>query len=128
MGLNWWQAVLVSLANVTSAGQVAGIGIMSASGGLFEMAISQIVINIRYSLMSISLSQKADSSVNRLSRFLLSFGITDEVFGVAMGSGDSFGRRYFMGLMVLPIFSWVRMYSMNWAPMVDVGSIMAPQS
>lgn len=107
MGLNWWQAVLVSLANVTSAGQVAGIGIMSASGGLFEMAISQIVINIRYSLMSISLSQKADSSVNRLSRFLLSFGITDEIFGVAMGSGDSFGRRYFMGLMVLPIFSWV---------------------
>ena len=107
LGLSWWQAVLVSLANVTSAGQVAGIGIMAASGSLIEMAVSQIVINVRYSLMSISLSQKADSSVNRLSRFLLSFGITDEIFGVAMGSGDSFGRRYFAGLMVLPIFSWV---------------------
>ena len=107
MGLNWWQAVLISLTNVTSAGQVAGIGIMSEYGGLLAMAISQLVINIRYSLMSISLSQKADSSVNRFSRLFLSFGITDEIFGVASGSGDSFGRRYFIGLMSLPIFSWV---------------------
>ncbi|MBO7425591.1 MAG: AzlC family ABC transporter permease [Clostridiales bacterium] len=107
MGLSWWQAVLVSLTNVTSAGQVAGIGIMAAGGGLLEMVVSQMVVNVRYSLMSISLSQRADSSVNRLSRFLLSFGITDEIFGVASGSGDSFGRRYFLGLMSIPIFSWV---------------------
>lgn len=105
-GLSWWQAVLVSLTNLTSAGQVAGIGIMSASGGLIEMMVSQIVINIRYSLMSISLSQKADSTVTRLARVFLAFGITDEVFGVAMGSGKSFGRRYFAGLMVLPIIGW----------------------
>ena len=71
------------------------------------MVVSQMVVNVRYSLMSISLSQRADSSVNRLSRFLLSFGITDEIFGVASGSGDSFGRRYFLGLMSIPIFSWV---------------------
>lgn len=106
LGLSWWQAVIVSIANLTSAGQVAGIGIMSASGGLVEMMVSQLVINVRYSLMSISLSQKADSSVTRLSRFFLSYGITDEIFGVAMGSGKSFGRRYFMGLMVLPILGW----------------------
>lgn len=106
LGLSWWQAVLVSIANLTSAGQVAGVGIMSASGGLVEMMVSQIVINIRYSLMSISLSQKADSSVTRLSRFILAYGITDEIFGVAMGSGKTFGRRYFMGLMVLPILGW----------------------
>ena len=106
MGLSWWQAILISLTNVTSAGQVAGLGIMSASGGLIEMAVSQLVINVRYSLMSISLSQKADSSVNWLSRIFLSFGITDEIFGVAMGHGDSFSRKYFAGLMVLPIFGW----------------------
>ncbi|MBO7452495.1 MAG: AzlC family ABC transporter permease [Clostridiales bacterium] len=106
MGLSWWQAILISLTNVTSAGQVAGIGIMSASGGLIEMAVSQLVINVRYSLMSISLSQKADSSFNWLSRIFLSFGITDEIFGVAMGHGDSFSRKYFAGLMVLPLFGW----------------------
>lgn len=106
LGLSWWQAVLVSITNLTSAGQVAGVGIMSASGGLVEMMVSQLVINVRYSLMSISLSQKADSSVTRLSRFILAHGITDEIFGVAMGSGKTFGRRYFMGLMVLPILGW----------------------
>ena len=54
-GLSLWQAVLVSLFNVTSAGQVAGLSIMTASGGLIEMAVSQLVINVRYSFMAISL-------------------------------------------------------------------------
>ncbi|MCR5617446.1 MAG: AzlC family ABC transporter permease [Clostridiales bacterium] len=106
LGLNWWQAVLISITNLTSAGQVAGLGIMTSAGGLIEMAVSQLVINIRYSLMSISLSQKADSSMNLPSRMLLSFGITDEIFGVASGSGESFSRRYFTGLIVLPVIGW----------------------
>lgn len=106
LGLSWWQAVLVSIANLTSAGQVAGVGIMSVSGGLIEMIVSQIVINVRYSLMSISLSQKADSTVNRFARLLLAYGITDEIFGVAIDSGKSFGRKFFLGLMVLPILGW----------------------
>lgn len=104
-GLSWWQAVLISLTNVTSAGQFAGIGIMSASGGLVEMMIAQLVINIRYSLMAISLSQKADSTVTRLSRVFLAFSITDEIFGVAVQE-KSFGRRFFLGLSVLPLIGW----------------------
>ena len=106
LGLSWWQALLVSIANVTSAGQVAGVGIMAAGGSLVEMAISQLVINIRYSLMAISLSQKADDSVTKLSRVLLAYGITDEIFGVASGSGKSFSTSYFLGLMVLPLLGW----------------------
>lgn len=104
-GLSWWQAVLISLTNVTSAGQFAGIGIMSVSGGLIEMMLAQIVINVRYSLMAISLSQKADSTVTRLSRVFLAFSITDEIFGVAVQE-KSFGRRFFLGLSVLPVVGW----------------------
>ena len=62
-GLTWWQGTLLSLLNLTSAGQFAGLGIMTAGGGLMEMAVSQVVINLRYSLMSITLSQKADESI-----------------------------------------------------------------
>ena len=105
MGLNWWQAFLISLTNLTSAGQVAGVSIMTAGGSLAEMVISQLVINVRYSLMSVSLSQKADSSMNKLVRAFLAFGITDEIFGVAV-SRDSFGRRYMLGLMTLPVIGW----------------------
>ena len=56
-GLAWWQAVLISMTTVTSAGQFAGIGTMMHPGQYIQMLISQITINIRYSFMSISIGQ-----------------------------------------------------------------------
>ena len=106
-GLSWWQAGLVSLTNITSAGQVAGVGIMASSGGLIEMMISQIVINLRYSLMAISLSQKTDKSMTSLKRALLAYGLTDEIFGVAASKEHEVGSKYFFGLTVLPVIGWV---------------------
>lgn len=105
-GLIWWQAVLISLSCLTSAGQVAGVGIMAASGSLVEMAISQLVINLRYSLMSISLSQKADKTLNTPARAITAFFITDEIFGVASGKGSPVSRNYMAGLAVLPVAGW----------------------
>lgn len=105
-GLAWWQAVLMSFTNLTSAGQVAGVGIMSASGGLVEMAVTTAIINIRYSLMSISLSQKTDDSMTTPARIALSNFITDEIFGVASGAAHPVGRRYMAGLVVLPLIGW----------------------
>ena len=82
-GLSWWQAVLISMTTVTSAGQFAGIGIMIHPGQYIQMLISQITINIRYSFMSISIGQKADSRFSGIYRWLLGFFITDELFAVA---------------------------------------------
>ena len=106
-GLSWIQAGLISLTNITSAGQVAGLGIMTAAGGIIAMIISQIVINLRYSLMGIALSQKADRTMTPLLRMLLAYGITDEIFGVAVSKKYEFGARYFFGLTVLPVAGWV---------------------
>ena len=106
-GLSWIQAGLISLTNITSAGQVAGLGIMTTAGGILAMIISQIVINLRYSLMGIALSQKADKSMTPLLRILLAYGITDEIFGVAVSKKYEFGARYFFGLTVLPVIGWV---------------------
>lgn len=106
-GLSWLQASLISLFNITSAGQVAGLGIMTAGGGIIAMIISQIVINLRYSLMGIALSQKADKTMTPLLRILLSFAITDEIFGVAVSKKYEFGARYFFGLTILPVIGWV---------------------
>ncbi|MBP5580764.1 MAG: AzlC family ABC transporter permease [Ruminococcus sp.] len=106
-GLSWIQAGLISLFNVTSAGQVAGLGIMTTAGGILAMIISQIVINLRYSLMGISLSQKADKSMTPLLRMILAFAITDEIFGVAVSKKNEFGAKYFFGLTVLPVLGWV---------------------
>ena len=106
-GLSWLQAAVISITNITSAGQVAGLGIMTTAGGILAMIISQIVINLRYSLMGIALSQKADKTMTPLLRILLAYGITDEIFGVAVSKKYEFGARYFFGLTILPVTGWV---------------------
>ncbi|MGN0654356.1 MAG: AzlC family ABC transporter permease [Oscillospiraceae bacterium] len=99
-------AVIISMTNLTSAGQVAAIGIMAAMGTLSEMALTQLVINMRYFLMSISVSQKLDSSFTLPHRFLTAFGITDEIFAVACSQKGEIGKRFMYGLILLPWIGW----------------------
>lgn len=105
-GLNWWQAFVVSLMNLTSAGQFAGITIMASLGTYLEMAVSQFVINLRYALMSISLSQKVDRDFVWQRKMILGFAVTDEIFAVAMSRQGEVSSRYFAGLTVLPLLGW----------------------
>lgn len=105
-GLPVGVAVLISMTNLTSAGQFAGIGLISAGAPLIEMALTQLVINLRYALMSLSLSQKADKSFNIPHRLLVSFGITDEIFAVASGQPSDIGTRYMYGLITVPYIGW----------------------
>lgn len=104
-GLHWWQAVLISMTTVTSAGQFAGIGIMLHPGQYMEMLISQLTINVRYSFMSISLSQKTDKHFRGIFRWLLGFMMTDEIFAVASQEKEV-SRSFFAGLSVLPYLGW----------------------
>ena len=104
-GLSWWQAVLISMTTVTSAGQFAGIGIMLYPGQFFQMLISQITINIRYSFMSISVGQKADNRFRGIWRWILGFFMTDEIFAVATQE-KSVSRSFFAGLGTLPYIGW----------------------
>ncbi|MCI8485252.1 MAG: AzlC family ABC transporter permease [Lachnospiraceae bacterium] len=105
-GLCWWEALLVSMMNLTSAGQFAGITVMAAAGSYIEMAVSQFVINLRYALMSISLSQKVDSEFKTGKKMVLGFANTDEIFAVAMSRKGEVSSRYFAGLGVLPYLGW----------------------
>lgn len=105
-GLNWWEATVISMTNLTSAGQFAGLGIMTAGGSLVEMAVSQFVINLRYALMSLSLSQKVDESISGVYRWIIGFGNTDEIFAVAMSNEKQVSRRYMIGLIITPYLGW----------------------
>lgn len=104
-GLYWWQAVLISMLTLTSAGQLAGIGVMLHPGQYVEMLISQITINIRYSFMSISLSQKLDDTFSGIYRWLLGFAMTDEIFAVA-STEKKVRIPFFAGLATLPYLGW----------------------
>lgn len=106
LGLSVLAAVGISLTNLTSAGQVAGVGIIAAGGSLIEMALTQLVINIRYSLMGISLSQKLDESFTVSHRLIASFGITDEIFAVAVAQKEV-SPFYMYGLISISALGWV---------------------
>ncbi|NLZ46052.1 MAG: AzlC family ABC transporter permease [Clostridiales bacterium] len=105
-GLSVLSAVLISLTNLTSAGQVAGIAVIVGGGGYIEMALTQLIINSRYALMSLSLSQKLDKSFTPLSRLLVSYGITDEIFAVAAGNKKEVSKHYMAGLIICPTICW----------------------
>lgn len=105
-GMSWWQAVLISMTNLTSAGQFAGLDIMIAGGTIIEMALSQLVINLRYALMSLSLSQKVDKTLNTFYRFVVGVGITDEIFAVAVNRKQKVSRYYMFGLIAVPYIGW----------------------
>ncbi len=106
-GLSIWQTILVSLANVTSAGQLAGVPIIVGSLPLVEMVLTQFVINLRYSLMSVSLSQKLSPRVKLMHRLAIAFGVTDEIFAVAISQKDEVETPYMLGLITSPVFGWV---------------------
>ena len=105
-GLPVWAAVAISMTNVTSAGQFAGLTLIFGGGTLFETALTQFVINLRYSLMSLSLSQKLERRVGLIDRMLFSFMMTDEVFAVASGQKGEVGKRYLFGVMIAPYCGW----------------------
>lgn len=106
-GLTLFQAVLMSATNVTSAGQFAGLGLISASASYMELAVTQLIINLRYSLMSCAVSQKIDFKTAFFHRFFIGFGITDEIFGLSVCKKGSLNPFYNYGLMSVAIPGWV---------------------
>ena len=105
-GLTVPEAVLMSMTNVTSAGQLAAVPIIAGGGTLIELAVSQFVIKLRYALMSVSLSQKLGGSVRIIDRFLIAFVNTDEVFAVASAQNGTVGNKYLYGLILTPFLGW----------------------
>lgn len=105
-GLPVWVAVLISLTNLTSAGQFAGMSLIFAGAGYMEIAMTTLVINLRYMLMSLSLSQKMDKCVTLLERMIVGFAVTDEIFVVGSLKPGTLRAPYLFGLMSLPILGW----------------------
>ncbi|MBR1970263.1 MAG: AzlC family ABC transporter permease [Clostridia bacterium] len=105
-GLSVLETLFISMANVTSAGQLAAVPIITAGGSLAELCLCQIVINLRYALMSTSLSQKMDKSIRLLDKLIIAFVNTDEVFAVASGKRKNVKRSYMYGLILMPYLGW----------------------
>ncbi len=104
-GLPWWIVVLISLTNFTSAGQKAGADLMVASANLTQIGAAVFVINIRYILMSLSLTQRM-LKMPLAKKMLLANGVTDEIYFLSMKQ-DKLSGWFFTGLSVGPYVGWV---------------------
>lgn len=105
-GLPVWAAIVISLTNLTSAGQFAGANLLIANGGMIELAISMVIINARYFLMSLSVSQKVEQKMTMKQRLGISYGITDEIFAVSMQHKGDLSAVYMAGLILTPVIGW----------------------
>lgn len=105
-GLSILEALLISMTNLTSAGQLAAVPIIAGGGTFIELAIAQLIINLRYSLMSVTLSQKLGKTVRTLDRFIIGFAVTDEIFAVSSSKSYQVGRMYMYGLALTPFLGW----------------------
>lgn len=105
-GLTAFQATLLSLTNNTSAGEVAGIGLIAVGASYLEVAFTQLVINLRYLLMSCALSQKLESDTPTLHRLLMGYDISDEIFGLSIAAEGRLSAFYTMGMILISAPCW----------------------
>ena len=105
-GLRVLDTTLISLTNVTSAGQFAGLTVIVATATLWEMILTQLIINSRYALMSLALSQRMGQRIGFLPRLLIAFFNTDEIFALAMARIEPLTVPFMLGLGTLPILGW----------------------
>ncbi len=105
-GLLWWVPVLISMTNLTSAGQFAGLSLILSGGMYLEVAVTTFIINIRYMLMSLALSQKVDPLMKFCERCAIAFGVTDEIFAVAILKEEPLKTSYMFGLISMPFLGW----------------------
>ena len=105
-GIRALDAALISVTNVTSAGQFAGLTLIVAGAALLEMVITMLVINSRYALMSLALSQRMGERIGFLPRLLIAFINTDEIFALAMARREPLTVPFLLGLGLLPVMGW----------------------
>ena len=104
-GLKLWHAALISITNLTSAGQFAGLTVIVTGATILEMILTQLVINSRYALMSLALGQRLGPQAGTGKRLLASFFNTDEVFALGMAR-KNVTTSFFVGAGTISAVGW----------------------
>ena len=83
------------------------IAIIASGASLIELAFTQLIINLRYFLMSCALSQKLSPSLPLGHRLGIAYGMTDEIFAVSVSQREPLSPFYSYGLIAVAIPGWV---------------------
>lgn len=106
-GFPTWFPMLVSLTNFTGTGQFVGTELIYLGATFLELFSTMLIINIRYTLMSVSLSQKLEHNTPMWKKLIIAFGVTDENYAVAMSNTGKITAIYYFGIMSCSFIGWV---------------------
>lgn len=108
VGMTVIQAGLMSLMCFTGAGQYIAIGVMQAGGAVFTIITANLLVNLRYFLFSTSMVPHLKNVPVTLAT-LLSYGLTDETYAVAMTryQNHSATASYMAGLNITSHIGWI---------------------
>lgn len=106
VALPTWIAFLISATNLTSAGQFAGLNLIVQQAAYVEIMMTTLIINLRYAIMSMSLSQKVEEGMGIVKRMIMAFGVTDEIFAVSVTRTTDVTLPYFLGIVTPSFIGW----------------------
>ena len=106
-GMPPWAAVLFAASCVSGTGQFVGLNLLAVSAPLIELLCTLAVINARYLLMSVSLSQKMPLGMPLWQRLIVAYGNTDEIFAMASTQTEHLTFPYMAGMILISVSGWL---------------------
>ena len=106
VGMNALQSFVMSLTMVASAGEFAAVTLIGTGAGALEMIMTTLVVNLRYFLMSCSVTQKLSEKTGWGHRLLIAYCMTDEIFGLSVSVDGFLCPFYTYGITVISVSGW----------------------
>lgn len=106
MGITPIVSFVMSLTELSSAGEFGGVELINKNALYAEIAAVVLIINLRYVLMSISLATHLDKDTKLYQKLVFGFGITDEIYALAIKEKKAITAKFMFGMMILPIVGW----------------------
>lgn len=109
-GLNGWEAFGLSLIVYAGAAQFLALALITSGAPVLIAAFTLVAMNLRHVLYGPALLKRAGEGVTRRHAWAWAFGLTDEVFGAALGQlarGRRFSEAFMFGLGLAAYASWL---------------------
>jgi 4-azaleucine resistance transporter AzlC len=109
-GLSATEAFALSLIIYAGASQFLALALLTSGAPVLVSAFTLIAMNLRHVLYGPALKRAAGSGASTRQAWVWAFGLTDEVFGQAMGAlarGRPFSESYMFGLGLGAYASWL---------------------
>ncbi|MDQ2064760.1 AzlC family ABC transporter permease [Xinfangfangia sp. CPCC 101601] len=108
--LSWFEAVMLSVLIYAGASQFLALALFTSGAPVLVSAFTLIAMNLRHVLYGPALMKEVGAEASRKHAWAWGWGLTDEVFGQALGSlarGQKFSEAWMFGLGLAAYAAWI---------------------